>query len=48
MNLASIILMMIWVSFVVFMIGAWAIKSTFEQLNIDKIELDEIDRDNIN
>jgi len=49
MNLAMILLMIIWVSFVVFMIGAWAIKSTFVQLNdIEKIELDELDRDNIN
>jgi len=48
MNLASIILMMIWVSFVVFMIGAWAIKSTFVQLNdIKNTELDELDKDNI-
>ena len=42
--------MMIWVSFVVFMIGVWAINKTFQQLSqdIEMIELDELDRDNIN
>jgi hypothetical protein len=45
MNLATILLMMIWVSFVVFLMGAWAIKSTFEQ--IKDIDMTDDDIQNI-
>jgi len=43
MNLAASIMFFIWVSIVLFVMSAWALKSTFEQL---ELELDlEIDDD---
>ena len=48
MNIAAMLLFAIWCGFVLTMIMGWAIKSTFVQLrDIEKIELDELDRDNI-
>ena len=45
MNLASIIMFGIWISFVMFLIGAWAVKSTFEQ--IKDIHMDDDDIRNV-
>jgi len=48
MNIAAMLLFAIWCGFVVVLVMGWAIKSTFVQLrDIEKIELDELDRDNI-
>jgi len=54
MNIAAMLMFLIWCGLVVSIIMSWAIKSTFVQLrdtlerDIEKIELDELDRDNIN
>ncbi len=49
MNIAAMLMFAIWCGLVVTVIMGWAIKSTFVQLrDIEKIELDELDRDNIN
>ena len=50
MNLAALLLFLIWVWICVFVMIAWFLKSTFESLDeidIEKIELDELDRDNV-
>ena len=48
MNIAAMLMFLIWCGLVVSIIMSWAIKSTFVQLrDIEKIELDELDRDNI-
>ncbi len=47
MNLASILLFGIWVSFVVLGMLGYVFK-TLDEYRIDDIELDELDRDNIN
>ena len=49
MTLAGWIMILFWVGFLLYGVVSWAISRTFVQLqDIDKIELDEIDRDNIN
>tara|TARA_R100000005_G_scaffold68239_1_gene36216 strand:- start:347 stop:493 length:147 start_codon:yes stop_codon:yes gene_type:complete len=48
MTLAGYIMIMFWVGFLLYGIVSWAMNKTFQQLNIDRIELDEMDRDNIN
>ena len=48
MTLAGYIMIMFWVGFLLYGVVSWEINKTFQQLNIDKIELDELDRDNIN
>ena len=48
MTLAGYIMIMFWIGFLLYGMASWAINKTFQQLNIDKIELDELDRDNIN
>ena len=49
MTLAGWIMMVFWVGFLLFGIVSWAINRTFRQLqDIERIELDELDRDNIN
>ena len=50
MTLAGYFMMMFWVGFLLYGIVSWAINKTFSQLNqdIQNIELDELDRDNIN
>ena len=49
MTFAGWIMMMFWVGFLLFGIVSWAINRTFRQLqDIERIELDELDRDNIN
>ena len=47
MNLASGILFFIWVGFVVLMMLGYLLK-TLDEYRIEDIELDELDRDNIN
>ncbi len=47
MNLASMLLFGIWVSFVVLGMLGYLFK-TLDEYRIDDIELDELDRDNIN
>ena len=47
MNLASMLLFGIWVSFVVLGMLGYVFK-TLDEYRIDDIELDELDRDNIN
>jgi len=47
MNIASGILFFIWVSFVVLGMLGYLLKS-LDEYRIDDIELDELDRDNIN
>ena len=47
MNLASMLLFGIWVSFVVLGMLGYLFKS-LDEYRIDDIELDELDRDNIN
>ena len=47
MNIASGILFFIWVSFVVLGMLGYLFKS-LDEYRIDDIELDELDRDNIN
>ena len=50
MTLAGYIMIMFWVGFLLYGIVSWAINKTFNQLSqdIEMIELDELDRDNIN
>ena len=49
MNLAAWILGLFWMSLLVVAIISWAVNRTFVQLDdIERIELDELDRDNIN
>ena len=49
MTLAGWVMISFWVGFLLYGVVSWAINRTFVQLqDIDKIELDEIDRDNIN
>ena len=50
MTLAGYIMIMFWVGFLLYGIVSWAINKTFQQLSqdIEMIELDELDRDNIN
>ena len=50
MTLAGYIMIMFWVEFLLYGVVSWAINKTFSQLsqNIENIELDELDRDNIN
>ena len=49
MTLAGWIMIVFWVGFLLFGIVSWAINRTFQQLqDIERIELDELDRDNIN
>ena len=47
MNIASMLLFGIWVGFVVLGMLGYLFKS-LEEYRIDDIELDELDRDNIN
>tara|TARA_Y100000361_G_scaffold153261_1_gene174644 strand:+ start:863 stop:1006 length:144 start_codon:yes stop_codon:yes gene_type:complete len=47
MNIASMLLFGIWVGFVVLMMLGYLFKS-LDEYRIDDIELDEMDRDNIN
>ena len=47
MNIASMLLFGIWVGFVVLMMSGYLFKS-LDEYRIDDIELDEMDRDNIN
>ena len=47
MNIASMLLFGIWVSFVVLGMLGYLLKS-LDEYRIDNIELDEMDRDNIN
>jgi|TARA_R100001509_G_scaffold134058_1_gene87602 hypothetical protein len=47
MNIASGILFFIWVSFVILGMLGYLFKS-LDEYRIDDIELDELDRDNIN
>jgi len=49
MTFAGWVMMVFWVGFLLFGIVSWAINRTFRQLqDIERIELDELDRDNIN
>ena len=50
MTLAGYIMIMFWVGFLLYGVVSWAINKTFNQLSqdIEMIELDELDRDNIN
>ena len=48
MNLAAWILGLFWMSLLVVAIISWAVNRTFGQLNDLEVELDELDRDNIN
>ena len=50
MTLAGYIMILFWVGFLLYGVVSWAINKTFSQLSqdINMIELDEIDRDNIN
>ena len=47
MNLAALLLFGIWVGFVVLMMLGYLLK-TLDEYRIEDIELDELDRDNIN
>ena len=49
MTLAGLVMISFWVGFLLYGIISWAINKTFGQLNdVENIELDELDRDNIN
>ena len=49
MTLAGWIMILFWLGFLLYGVVTWAISRTFVQLqDIEKIELDELDRDNIN
>ena len=53
MTLAGYIMIMFWVGFLLYGMASWAINKTFQQLQdiesrMENIELDELDRDNIN
>ena len=48
MTLAGWIMIVFWVGFLLFGVVSWAINRTFQQLqDIERIELDELDKDNI-
>jgi len=49
MTFAGWVMILFWLGFLMFGIVSWAINRTFVQLqDIERIELDELDRDNIN
>ena len=48
MTLAGLVMISFWVGFLLYGIISWAINKTFGQLNDLEVELDEMDRDNIN
>ena len=49
MTLAGWVMILFWLGFLMYGIVMWGLNKTFEQLNdIENIELDELDRDNIN
>ena len=49
MTLVGWVVIMFWIGFLMFGMVSWAINKTFVQLqDIELIELDELDRDNIN
>ena len=49
MTLAGWVMILFWLGFLIYGVVMWAINRTFVQLDdIEKIELDELDRDNIN
>ena len=48
MNLAAWILGLFWIGLLCVAIISWAVNRTFGQLNDLEVELDELDRDNIN
>jgi len=49
MTFAGWVMILFWVGFLMYGIVVWALSKTFQQLqDIEKIELDELDRDNIN
>ena len=49
MTLAGWVMIVFWLGFLIYGVVVWALNKTFQQLNdIEKIELDELDRDNIN
>ncbi len=49
MTLAGWVMIMFWVGFLMYGVISWALNKTFVQLkDIENIELDEMDRDNIN
>ena len=49
MTLAGWVMILFWLGFLIYGIVMWALNKTFVQLDdIEKIELDELDRDNIN
>ena len=48
MNLAAWILGLFWIGLLLVAIISWAVNRTFGQLSKLDIELDELDRDNIN
>ena len=48
MILVDVILIVFWLGFLMYGVVSWAINKSFEQLNdIERIEMDEIDRDNV-
>ena len=49
MTLAGWVMILFWLGFLMYGIVMWGLNKTFEQLNdVENIELDELDRDNIN
>ena len=48
MTLAGLVMISFWVGFLLYGVISWAINKTFGQLNDLEVELDEMDRDNIN
>ena len=49
MTLAGWVMILFWLGFLIYGVVMWALNKTFVQLDdIKKIELDELDRDNIN
>ena len=49
MTLAGWVMILFWLGFLIYGVVMWALNKTFVQLDdIEKIELDELDRDNIN
>jgi len=49
MTLVGWVMIVFWIGFLMFGMVSWAINKTFVQLqDIERIELDELDRDNIN
>ena len=48
MTLAGWVMILFWLGFLMYGVVMWALNKTFVQLDdIEKIELDELDRDNI-